>query len=32
MRPRADVVTSIYSAGETIYGFALTHASQPVCQ
>lgn len=25
-------VTSIYSDGQTIYGFALTHAAQPVCQ
>ena len=26
------VVTSIYTAGETVYGFALTRPGQPVCQ
>jgi hypothetical protein len=28
----SSVVTSIYSDGNTVYGFALTHPSQPVCQ
>jgi hypothetical protein len=32
LRARNGVVTSIYSDGETVYGFALTHTSQPVCQ
>jgi hypothetical protein len=27
-----SVVTSIYTDGNTIYGFALTHPAQPVCQ
>jgi hypothetical protein len=25
-------VTSIYTTGEAVYGFALTHPSEPVCQ
>lgn len=28
----AGVVTSIYTAGEVIYGFALTRPAEPVCQ
>jgi hypothetical protein len=31
-RSANGVVTSIYSDGQTVYGFALTHPSQPVCQ
>jgi len=27
-----DVVTSIYTQAETVYGFALTQRGQPVCQ
>ena len=27
-----DVVTSIYTQGESIYGFALVLAGQPVCR
>jgi hypothetical protein len=29
-RPR--VVTSIYAAGESVYGFALTRPGEPICQ
>jgi hypothetical protein len=29
---RTGVVTSIYTAGESIYGFALTRPAEPVCQ
>jgi hypothetical protein len=32
LRASADAVTSIYTDGNTVYGFALTHRSQPVCQ
>lgn len=29
---RPSVVTSIYTYGESVYGFALTRPSEPVCQ
>lgn len=29
---RAGVVASIYTFGESVYGFALTRPSEPVCQ
>ena len=29
---RAGVVTSIYAAGESVYGFALTRPGEPICQ
>ena len=29
---RAGVVASIYTYGESVYGFALTRPSEPVCQ
>jgi hypothetical protein len=32
LKRTASVVTSIYTDGDTVYGFALTHPSQPVCQ
>jgi hypothetical protein len=32
LKRTASVVTSIYTDGNTIYGFALTHPAQPVCQ
>jgi hypothetical protein len=32
LKKTSAVVTSIYTDGNTIYGFALTHPSQPVCQ
>jgi hypothetical protein len=32
LKKTSSVVTSIYTDGNTVYGFALTHPSQPVCQ
>ena len=29
---RPGVVTSIYAAGESVYGFALTRPGEPICQ
>jgi len=32
MAPRSGVVTSIFTDGQVIYGFALTRAADPVCR
>jgi hypothetical protein len=32
IQSRAGTVTSIYNDGQSVYGFALTLSSQPVCQ
>jgi hypothetical protein len=29
---RGGVVTSIYASGDSVYGFALTRADEPICQ